>query len=619
MIKIIHFFIAVLLAISTTYSYIYISFPEINYKGEIWYSIFFLLSTLTFLFYYIVKELHFKFVTMDILKSLIIMFITSVIMFLFLVMLPLKVPEEVTIEIIATGEKDINSNGTEVWLKYFETDKKEETIKDLPEGWDIVHDVPVSYQGQPASLRWKGYVKDNIFLVFAQHPYSGGARVIVNDKEYELNLYSKKNDLYELNVNLNPVYSKNMIFCLISFTLILTLVFIYFYYFYKKVKCFIKNNQKKQEDIKSDTLKEVDEIYILRAVSCLAIVFIHSISSILNYWETPYDTKEILTNIQMFLMFGTPVFIFISEFVISYKYKNTLKTNFLRNRLKFILIPYFFMALLHTIIWTFKSGDIISNLGQFSISLVRSIFLGEFIGYFILIIFQFYIMHILFVKYISNHVKPKYIIAFCIIINVLYLGFFNFSEPITGLSYLWERYYMLFPAWLIYFCIGYYSGVYYSNFKKFIVQNSHYIMQLPVVAVLLMYFIHINDIISIVSSKRIDIVIYTLSMVIFIFCIGDRFNNQQKKFFKWMSSYSIGIYLLHPIFILIIELFVPIKKGSVIIIALYIVLTFIFSVLSSMMVMNFLNRFNLGKYLVGNLGKIKRGKSQTTTSRGGNS
>jgi len=79
-----------------------------------------------------------------------------------------------------------------------------------------------------------------------------------------------------------------------------------------------------------NTKKElVNEIFVIRVIACLAIVLLHSITSTLGHFKNIDSfTHELLIALQMALIFGTPVFIFISEFLLSKAQKQINCTSF---------------------------------------------------------------------------------------------------------------------------------------------------------------------------------------------------------------------------------------------------------------------------------------------------
>lgn len=64
-------------------------------------------------------------------------------------------------------------------------------------------------------------------------------------------------------------------------------------------------------------------------------MFIHAISSAVNNYNMRSNVElqsigNYLFAIQLLLMYGTPMFIFISEFIISFSYKDRLPQNFFK-------------------------------------------------------------------------------------------------------------------------------------------------------------------------------------------------------------------------------------------------------------------------------------------------
>lgn len=62
-----------------------------------------------------------------------------------------------------------------------------------------------------------------------------------------------------------------------------------------------------------DVKMQVKEIFFIRCISCLSVVMIHVLGI------TMHSTSSMLMTL---LMFSTPAFIFISEFLLSYSYPN---------------------------------------------------------------------------------------------------------------------------------------------------------------------------------------------------------------------------------------------------------------------------------------------------------
>lgn len=92
------------------------------------------------------------------------------------------------VQIIATGNKNINSNSSEVYVNVVSVGDSK--IKIAQEGWEKRNEVYVSYQNQPSILNLTGTWGDGSYLNFSRHSYSGIAKLIINGHEQSLDLYS---------------------------------------------------------------------------------------------------------------------------------------------------------------------------------------------------------------------------------------------------------------------------------------------------------------------------------------------------------------------------------------------------------------------------------------------
>ncbi|RKL69304.1 adhesin [Salipaludibacillus neizhouensis] len=344
----------------------------------------------------------------------------------------------------------------------------------------------------------------------------------------------------------------------------------------------------------------IKEIFVLRSIGCLSIVFLHSVhAALMTVPIREMGELEAITfdSIQMLLYYGTPMFIFISEFLISYSYRNRdVPPGFLKKRLRFILIPYFVMAVFYSLPFIMQGWE------SWSLKLVRNIFIGDYHGYFILIIFQFYLFHLYFYRYLKAW-SPKIVLPIALIINATYLMIFNFTLPPESLpfsTYVWERFYWIpLFGWIFYFALGFYAGLYYELFIEALKKWRYIIIIGPVLSsIMLLYFYH-SGFLSVHSSKRTDILIHTTMLSMFLFYITTRFT-RPSPFLVFISQYSFGIYLLHYFFIFLgdaIFRLYPIDIGFS-----YILVLFVFSIGCSIASIYFLNKWKYGHLVIGKIG-----------------
>ncbi|EEL84397.1 intercellular adhesion protein C [Bacillus cereus AH1272] len=138
--------------------------------------------------------------------------------------------------------------------------------------------------------------------------------------------------------------------------------------------------------------KTINEIFFLRGIACLSIVFIHAISSAVNNYNMRSNVElqsmgNYLFAIQLLLMYGTPMFIFISEFIISFSYKDRLPQNFFKKRIQFILVPYICMGIFYAVITCYMNSTL--SMEFILINIIKMYFLGITMAILYLLFFSF--------------------------------------------------------------------------------------------------------------------------------------------------------------------------------------------------------------------------------------
>ncbi|WP_408892333.1 acyltransferase family protein [Paenibacillus taichungensis] len=343
----------------------------------------------------------------------------------------------------------------------------------------------------------------------------------------------------------------------------------------------------------------VPEVVWLRCIACLAIVAIHCINLTFTNYEgfLTSQTVTLLEVIKLGLLFGTPAFVFISEFLLAKSYSTYIPDKFLWKRVRYILIPYFTMAVVYAFYSLIRSGELTPY--GLVVKILRNIVVADYIAYFIIVIFQFYILHIIFTKYFQS-LSPKLFIPLCLAINLLYLGFFNFVPPlqfIPGAEYIWTRlYWVAFPGWLFYFSVAYQCGKNYTAFKEFLNRNIKWIILIPILTFLAITFLKFKMILPETNSKRIDILFYAISMVFVIFYFASKLK-RIPRVIDQISRYSFGIYLLHLMFVQTISKFFSELHPFI-----NLPLTFIVSISLSIIFTYLLHKLKIGNYFVGKIG-----------------
>lgn len=99
-----------------------------------------------------------------------------------------------TLEIVATGQKNSLSLGSEVWVTEIQQgDGYPIAIDelDLIGEWELRDGIPISYQSQPASLKWNGRITYDLEITLLSHPWSGVVELIWDGQVQKIDLYSE--------------------------------------------------------------------------------------------------------------------------------------------------------------------------------------------------------------------------------------------------------------------------------------------------------------------------------------------------------------------------------------------------------------------------------------------
>lgn len=350
--------------------------------------------------------------------------------------------------------------------------------------------------------------------------------------------------------------------------------------------------------------KVIDELFLLRSIACLSIVLLHALARVYA------EDVSFVNSMSLLLTFGTPTFVFISEFVLAYSYSNKQPEHFWSRRVKYILLPYIFFGAFYAMVKALEvSSREGTGYGEAALQLIwKHILLGDYHGYFILIIFQFYVLHGLFVKYVQDRFSPKLVIGVSLIVQLLYLGFFNLvkapANPVG--AYIWGKMYWIpFVGWFSYFTIAFYCGRYFERFRQLLLQNAKWIIAAPVITAIFPLVMYQMGVYNQLSSKRFDMVLFVIAMTFFLYLIALRMRSVPNVFVR-ISQFSFGIYLFHPLYMAVlkaIENKLPFTINPILMVLVY----FLCGVVPSAVTVYLLNKTQIGPYLVGRLG-ISRGK-----------
>ncbi|WP_028611321.1 acyltransferase family protein [Paenibacillus harenae] len=339
------------------------------------------------------------------------------------------------------------------------------------------------------------------------------------------------------------------------------------------------------------------EILILRCVGCLFVVMVHA----LIFTGRIHEQNALLSGARLIFNVGTPVFIFITEFLIAKNYKGSLPTQFISKRIKYLIPPYIVMAIIGSIYKVHESSEPYTTQNILTAAF-RNIFMADYNGYFILIIIQFILIHYLFHNKLKKW-SAKVVLPVSFAINAAYLAFFNFVPPFGFASeniaeYIW--YYtswLPFIGWAFYFALGYYCGKHYDQFIDVINRNKRLVLALPFITVIPVLALKFFDISPVSSSKGIGYLLFAPSIIFLIFYISNRIK-KVPDFVVSISDHSFGIYLTHSVFMRVfVVLYLPFSTNMNQFITIPLIYVTCLSV--AWLTTKYMNKVPFGKFIVG--------------------
>ncbi|WP_373231283.1 acyltransferase family protein [Cohnella sp.] len=348
--------------------------------------------------------------------------------------------------------------------------------------------------------------------------------------------------------------------------------------------------------------KLILEVDSIRAIACLCVVLLHTIMYVLEFssdYLLPQGASSLdrsLATIVGLLAFGTPTFVFLSELLLSRTYPDRMPNQFFKRRVIPLAAPFVFISFFYAFIEYHNSFPILVR--EFSLNL-----LGDYRGaapWFIVVILQFYVLHYLFNKFLNNVAAP-FLLGISIVINISYLALFNLIEAPSDnwlISYLWDGWYWI-PCfgWIFYFSLARSIGRNYNAFIQVLYKHKFLVLLAPIFAITIVSYI--NSFYSFpFGSKRMDMVLFTTSMILVLFLVTSRLK-KQPLMLSFISRYSFGIYLLHIFCLQVLS-----KVMNVLGLNMgyfNVIIMFPLSVIGSIIAIHLLNKFSFGKYFVGSI------------------
>jgi len=181
--------------------------------------------------------------------------------------------------------------------------------------------------------------------------------------------------------------------------------------------------------------KKLEELDLLRAIGCIAVIIIHVTASTLIRYRPHSPHLKLAYIINTYTKFAVPLFIFISGIVLLHVYRDKPLSffKFMKSRLMSIGVPYLIWNLIYYMV--FLKRGIYPPSPRF---FIEHLFMGTLLYhfYFVVIIFQFYLLSNVWL-YCFKRFNPTSLLLIAAIINFVSMKYmyFKYSDRLF-LNYL---------------------------------------------------------------------------------------------------------------------------------------------------------------------------------------
>ncbi|WP_106769157.1 acyltransferase [Paenibacillus faecalis] len=377
----------------------------------------------------------------------------------------------------------------------------------------------------------------------------------------------------------------------------------------------------------------LSEISLVRAMAIIGVLSVHATSfATVNMKESNFYFLYSFFNI--FMKIGTPVFLFLSSFVLFYSYfsrplDKKLVSNFYKKRLQYIIVPYvlfsvFYFLILHFMYYQDRS------LQEAMEKFIVQLFTGKAYThlYFIFISIQFYLMFPLllwlfkrFPSLVKWAVPAGFIIQYAFII-------LNKNFTFTDRPASWAFHYMS------YLMLGAALGIYYPKLKAwFQIQKENvtasrltgWVVLWVVWLIASFAHVYVYHTARLYGAKYDSLLYHFLwnAQTITAGLVGIQVANLilrhgwpwLKKFMTRLGELSFGIYLIHPFFLLVYREYPP-KTGFSPLVHLWYLGGFALALAASWVVVSLTVRWMPKSWIIfGKVPPAKR-KPRVTTEKG---
>jgi surface polysaccharide O-acyltransferase-like enzyme len=310
----------------------------------------------------------------------------------------------------------------------------------------------------------------------------------------------------------------------------------------------------------------VRRLYILTGLAIIAVILNHAAGwgfTAMFWWVnrytslTPPNFDQIgsfsyyfLVVLKQLTTFSVPVFLFVSGFFVAYASRSVdNQSKFITRRIQNLLIPYLFWSCFLFII------DFSQSTGHRLINYTWSLLTGGASPayYYIPVICQLYILSPWIVSLAKRRLKLLLIITMILHFGSLSLNYLNILYNIPVIP-AW-----LFPGWMLFFSIGVISGFKLEQFKKTLLRIKFSLLLFLLIFTFLailepetIYRVTGKDFRG--GPELLSTQLYAITFIL-AFLAYEKSPIPFAKFLNLLSSKTYGIYLAHPMALLLTSRF----------------------------------------------------------------
>ncbi|AJD92178.1 hypothetical protein JMA_28610 [Jeotgalibacillus malaysiensis] len=299
---------------------------------------------------------------------------------------------------------------------------------------------------------------------------------------------------------------------------------------------------------------QIFDIHVLRAVGCLMVVLVH-VSAL--YYVERGDWESVILFINQASRFGTPVFAVISGLLLflQVRRKGFFLNKFITSRMNKIGIPFLFWTAFYLFyLWTMNGANpFASGFDRF----LFNVAFGETYShlYFISIVLQFYLIFPL-LQFIKSKSAWTILLILSAVVHVYSLHYMA-PEEFGGLLGLIADQRAFLPKWLFFFIFGGFLAYHWEGAKAWAFKMR---VPLSIAVLLIFYFAAVEyEWGGYIGSNRVTNIINLPIIVLFIMAISEKIshNNVLNYSAAKIGTMSMGIYLVHPFVISILQRTMP--------------------------------------------------------------